>query len=136
MKGDKTKLLRGDGAEPEVFVVVAEILEVGDIKMSKGTFDDTTFDSPDGYEEVGAGQKKVDPIDFKVKYKKDATTAGLIRGDFESDDKVNYRIEWPDTPATTFTFAALVTGISMSTPKNENVTESFTFAPSGKPAWG
>ena len=137
MKGDKTKLLRGDGATPtENFVQVAEIIEFPDITLSKETYDDTTFDSEDGYEEVGSGQKKMEPLDLKVKYNKDAEIAKLVRADFESDDKVNYRIEWPDSPKTTLNFKGLVTKIVMSTPKNENVTESFTFAPSGKPTWG
>ena len=136
MKGNKTKLLRGDGAEPEVFTEVAEILEVGDIKVTRGIFDDTTFDSPDDYEEVSGGLKKFEPVDFKVKYKKDATIATLLRADIDKPNPINYRIEWPDTPATTLNFKALVTSISISTPKTENVTESFTFTPSGKPTWG
>jgi len=132
MKGDKTKLLRGDGADPEVFVEVAEILEVGDITISRETYDDTTFDSPDGYEEIGGGKKKVEPIDLKVKYKQDATTAALLRADMDSDTPTNYQIHWPDVPPTKKQIKALVTKVVMSTPQHENVTETFTFTPSGK----
>jgi predicted secreted protein len=132
MKGDKTKLLRGDGETPEVFTEVAEILEVGDITINRETYDDTTFDSPEGYEELGGGKKKVDPIDLKVKYNKGAAIAALLRGDIDSDEAVNYQIHWPDTPQTKKQIAAFVTKITMSTPQHESVTETFTFAPSGK----
>lgn len=132
MKGDKTKLLRGDGAEPEVFTEVAEILEIGDIKISRDmSVIPPTFGS-DGYEGAHAGAKKVDPIDIKVRYSKDEEIAALINGDFESDDPVNYQIHWPDSPQTKKQIALFVSGVTMTTPQYEDVTETFSFQPHGK----
>jgi predicted secreted protein len=133
MKGDKTKLLRGDSADPELFTEVAEITEIGDITISREmSSSKPTFDSEDGYETAIPGAKKVEPIDMKVKYKKDATTAALINSDFESDDPVNYQIHWPDNPQTKKQIPLFVNKISISTPQTEDVTESFTFTPNGK----
>jgi hypothetical protein len=133
MHGDKTKLLRGDGADPQVFTEVAEIVEVGDITINRDmSSSPPTFDSPDGYETAIPGAKKVEPIDLKVKYKKDADIAALLNSDIESDDPVDYQIHWPDTPQTKKQFSAFVSKISISTPQFEDVTERFTFTPSGK----
>lgn len=133
MQGDKTKLLRGDGAEPEVFTEVAEILEIGDISISRDmSASKPTFDSVDGYETAIPGAKKVDPIDLKVKYSKDAAVAALLNEDFESDLPVNYQIHWPDSPQTKKQMSAFVSKIVIATPQFEDVTESFTFTPNGK----
>jgi hypothetical protein len=133
MKGDKTKLLRGDGADPEVFTEVASIVDFGDLTISRAmNSSPPTFDSLDGYETVTPGAKKVEPLELKVKYEKDAAIAALIKADFESDDPVNYQIHWPDTPSTKKQMSAYVNQIVMATPQNEDVTESFTFTPTGK----
>tara|TARA_R110001583_G_scaffold21308_3_gene80875 strand:+ start:25036 stop:25452 length:417 start_codon:yes stop_codon:yes gene_type:complete len=133
MKGDKTKLLRGDGEAIEVFTEVAEILEFGDITITRDmTASPPTFDSADGYETAHAGAKKVEPIDLKVKYSKDAAIAALLNADFESDTPVNYQIHWPDSPQTKKQISAFVNKITLSTPQYEDVTESFTFTPNGK----
>jgi hypothetical protein len=135
MKGDKTKLLRGDGETSEVFVALAEIIDFGDIKLTKETFDDTTFDSPDSYTEIGSGQKKVEAFDLIVKYKKGAAVADLLRSDFDKDTTTNFRIEWNDDPQTVVQFKAFVTGVGKASPKNESVKQTFTFEPSGKLDW-
>ena len=133
MHGDKTKLLRGDGADPEVFVEVAEILEIGDITVTRDMASSPpTFDSPDNYETAIPGAKKVEPIELKVKYKKEAAIAAQINADFESDDPVNYQMHWPDNPQTKKQISAFVNKISISTPQFADVTESFTFTPNGK----
>jgi hypothetical protein len=133
MNGDKTQLLRGDGAEPQVFTPVAEILEIGDITITREMGSSKpAFDSPDGYETANPGSKKVEPIDFKVKYFKDAEVAKLINDDLESDLPVDYQIHWPDNPQTKKQLSLFVSKVSISTPQFEDVTESFTFTPNGK----
>jgi predicted secreted protein len=133
MHGDKTKLLRGDGAEIETFIEVAEILEIGDITITRDmSVSPPTFDSIDNYETAIPGAKKVEPIELKVKYTKDAAIAALINADFESDDPVNYQIHWPNDPQTKKQISVFVNKISISTPQFADVTESFTFTPNGK----
>ena len=133
MHGDKTKLLRGDGADPEVFTEVAEILDIGDLTITRDmTASKPTFDSPDGYETAIPGAKKVEPLEMKVKYKKGAAIAAQINADFESDKPVNYQIHWPDDPQTKKQMSAFVNKITIATPQFEDVTESFTFTPNGK----
>ena len=133
MKGDKTKLLRGDGQDPEVFTEVAEIVEIGEITVSReSTSSKPTFDSADGYETVIPGAKKVEPFDLTLKWNSAAVVAGLLNDDFESDDLGNYQIHWPDALATKKQFSAFVTKVSLATPQTEDMTESFTFTVSGK----
>lgn len=131
MKGNKTKLLRGDGAATEVFTEIASIIEFGDlVKTKEITSSAPTFDSEDGYETASSGAKKVEPIDLKVKYKKDAVIASLINDDFESEDPVNYQIHWPN--GVKKQLSLFVNQITIATPQFEDVTESFSFTPSGK----
>ena len=82
MKGDKTELQRATNADLTVFEKIADVLEFGDIKKSKETFDDTTFDDTDGYAKLASGEKKVEPFDLKIKYVNDATVARKLDDDF------------------------------------------------------
>ena len=132
MKGDKTELQRATNADLTVFEKIADVLEFGDIKKSKETFDDTTFDDTDGYAKLASGEKKVEPFDLKIKYVNDATVARKLDDDFESDEPHLYRLIVPTTPIKTKEFLAIISGTSLSLPRKENVTETVTFTPSGK----
>jgi len=132
MKGDKTKLLRGDGQDPQVFTEVAEIVEFGEITISRETTSSKpTFDSTDGYETVQVGAKKVEPFDLTLRWNSAALVAGLLSEDFESDVIGDYQIHWPDSLETKKQFSAFVTKVSIATPQDEDMTESFTFTVSG-----
>lgn len=133
--GHKTKFLRGDGGGPEIFAHTAEILEVGDITITRETVDDTTFDNLDGYETFIGALKNGGEFTLKVKYKKGSVNAAAFRADIDSDDPVNYQIVWPDADNTQLDFSALVTSVGIATPQKENMTQSFTFKISGKPSW-
>ncbi|NQY63977.1 MAG: hypothetical protein HRT38_09650 [Alteromonadaceae bacterium] len=140
-KGIGTKLRRGngkkgqDGQEEETFVDIAQILEMGDITLTRETTDTTTFDSVGGYEEFEGGLRSAGEVTIKVKYKKTDPTAILLRSDFDSDVPVNYQIAWPDAEHTMVTFLGLVTSYGIATPLKENITQSFTLKISGKPSW-
>ena len=130
-----TKLARGNGEDPEVFTPIAEILEIGDISLTRETTDNTTFDSVGGYEEFEGGLRSAGEVTIKVKYLKTDPTAILLRGDFDSDNKVNYQFQWSDADGTIMDFTGLVTSYGVATPLKESITQSFTFKISGKPAW-
>lgn len=133
--GHKTRFLRGDGAEVEIFVATAEVLEIGDITITRETVEDTTFDNDDGYETFVGALKNGGEFTLKVKYKKGSVNADAFVADVEIDDPVNYQIIWPDAGATQLDFSGLITSVGIATPQKENITQSFTFKVSGKPTW-
>lgn len=132
MKGDKTELQRATDADSAVFEKVADVLEFGDIKKSKETFDDTTFDDADGYARLGSGEKKIEPFDVKIKYVNDAVVARKLSDDFEKDEPHLYRLVVPTDPVKTKEFSAIISSTSLALPRKENITETVTIAPSGK----
>ncbi|NQY64012.1 MAG: outer capsid protein Hoc [Alteromonadaceae bacterium] len=140
-KGIGTKLRRGNGEAnkgkegKETFSDIAEILEMGDISLTRETIDTTTFDSEGGYEEFEGGLRSAGEVTIKVKYKKTDPTAVLLRSDFDADVPVNYQIAWPDADHTVVTFSGLVTNYGIATPLKESITQSFTIKISGKPKW-
>ena len=140
-KGIGTKLRRGNGEasngkeDKETFVDIAQILEMGDINLTRETTDTTTFDSEGGYEEFEGGLRSAGEVTIKVKYQKTDPTAVLLRRDFDSDVPVNYQIAWPDAEHTMVTFSGLVTSYGIATPLKESITQSFTLKISGKPSW-
>jgi len=128
--GVGTVFNRGDGESDEEFTAIAEINSISGPNLSRDTIDVTSLDSTGGYKEFIAGFRDGGEITLEMNF----TLAGYtdMKDDFESDDTVNYQIVLPDTGATTFDFAALVTALGVGIPNNDKVTCSVTIKISGQ----
>jgi hypothetical protein len=134
--GAGTKLQLGDGASPEVFSTIAEILSLKSSGKTIKTDDVTNLDSPvDGagliYEEFIATIASAGGIDFTYNYTPNATAQQTIRTAF--DGKVhNFKIvtsvdNTANSPVTkwAFSFAALVESIDgLDFPVDKKITGS------------
>ena len=103
-----TTLGRGDGASPESFTTVPNMISIGPTGQDRGLIDVTNLSSTareykkmikDGKEQTAKFQ--YDP--------KNAVQAGL-RADKDSENARNFRMTLTDSPPTTITFAAQVIG--------------------------
>lgn len=132
IKGYGSVFERGDGADPEVFAEVAEVVSITPPQLTKETVDATHLNSPDGYREFLAGMKDAGEVTFTMAYVANGTGQSDIRDDFEADDVVNYRITLPNDA--TWEFSGIVTGLAPSELSiEERVTEAVTIKVSGKP---
>ena len=136
MKGIGTEFRVGDGAGPEVFTAVAEVIEMPSYAPSREAHDDTTFDVPDGYKRFSPGSL-TDPgeMTLVLKYNPDDADHVALIDLIDSGALTNCQVYWPNTGGTavTETFAAFVTSTSKETPLDGNVTRSVTLKVSGKP---
>jgi predicted secreted protein len=122
---------RGDGTSSESFVAIAEVNSIEGPSMSADTIDVTSLDSIGGYREFITGFRDGGEVTLEMNFTRDGYIIMLT--DFEAGLNVNYQIVLPDTGATTFDFAGLVTALSMSVPTDDKVTASVTIKVDGQP---
>jgi hypothetical protein len=115
--GAGTSLNRGDGATPEVFTSVGEI--VGTLKgpsLTRDMKDATNMSSPNQREEVIPGILKTGTVDFDVSYVRgNVQHAGLV-ADIKNAVLRNFQLIFPDDPTNPVTFSAYVQKAELSVP--------------------
>ena len=131
-----TLLKMGDGASPEVFTTIAEVtgIEVG--KMSAKMLDMTNHSSEDGWAEKLPGILEAGQVSFDINFIPTATTHGLSAGllkMLQNRTLKNYRVTFPDSPATSWTFAGYVAEFHPSAPVDGKLSAKVTIELTGKP---
>ena len=129
--GVGTKFQRGNGSSStETFDDIAEVNSISGPNMSRDTIDVTSLDSSGGYREFIAGFRDGGEVTLEMNFS--LATYDLMKDDFEQSDTWNYRIILPDTGATQFDFAGLVTSLGIAVPMDDKVTSSVTIKVSGQ----
>lgn len=111
IRAQGTLLQIGDGGSPENFTTVAEVLDLEGPALATSTIDVTHQSSPGDYDEWIAGPKTGGNVTFEVNYNPQDGTHNASTGilaDFVSGVRRNWRMLFPDTPATQWSFAAIV----------------------------
>lgn len=125
----------GDGATPEVFTSIAEIVELTPPQMSRDEIDVTSHSSSDGYREFIAGLRDGGEVSFRANWlPTNAThdgTTGLLET-FNDNVTHNWKIILPNTLAT-ISFSGFLTAFEPDTPLEEQGQLSGTIKVSGKP---
>lgn len=125
---------RGDGASPESFTAVAEVISITPPQLSREEVDRTHLSSPDSYNEFIGGMRDGGTPTITMAFLPGDTTNADILSDFHDDasDTHNYQISYPD--GSTWEFAAFVSGYAAGEiANNERITAEVTFRISGKP---
>jgi len=134
--GYGVKLKRGNGADPEVFTEIAEV--IGDVSFtsSRDEIDLTSRQSADGYREKIGGFR-----DFTVSFEanhiptnatQDEST-GVLEG-FNSNANENFRIVYPDS-AGYYSLTGFLSSHEVTVPLEAQATLSCEIVGSGKPTW-
>jgi len=121
---------QGDGSSNESFDAVAEINSITGPSKTRDTIDVTSLDSAGGYKEFIASFRDAGEVTLNMNYTRDAYEA--MNTAFESDSSVNYQIVMPDTGATTYDFAAFVTGVPITIPLIDKITMDVTLKITGQ----
>ena len=131
MDGFGVQLQRGDGEEPEVFTAIADITNLSGPGLSRETLDDTSHGSPDGWMEFLGGLKDPGEVSADINYQ--PALHDVLVADFDDTAPRNNKIVFPDVPATTWSFPAIITGFEPETPYDDKAAAALTFKVSGKP---
>jgi len=134
--GYGTQLQIGDGGGPEVFTTIAEITNISGPGLSMDTADMTHHQSPGAWEEHVGTILRSGEVTFDLNYIPTHAThnasTGLIN-DMENRTLRNFKLIFPNAGATTWNFAALVTGFEPSAPHDDKLGASVTCKISGQP---
>jgi predicted secreted protein len=113
-------LKRGDGASAEAFTAVAEVRNITGPNMTRDQIDVTSLDSTSGYREYIGGFRDGGEVTLECNWTRDVYLQFLA--DFQNDTTSrNWQIVFPDTGATTFDFAAIVTALSNAIPADDKI---------------
>ncbi len=131
-----TLLKIGDGGGTEVFTAIAEVTKLSGPSLSLDTIDATHDASPGGFKECVAGLLDAGEVKFDVNYKPTETThnatAGLLR-DMVNKTKRNFKLVFPDSGSTTWSFSAFVTKFEPDAPVDGKLGASITLKITGQP---
>lgn len=126
-----TKLQRGDGATPtELFTDIAEVTNISGPGMSVDAVETTSHSSGGSREFIG-GLLDGGEVSIDINYV--PADHATLTTDFLSKDVRNYKIQFPSTPATTWSFKALMTNFEPSAPVDGQLTASVTLKVTGTP---
>ena len=136
--GINTALKLGDGGTPtEIFTRIAEVKSITGPSLAGDTVDVTNMDSVNAFREFIAGLRDGGEITFDINYLFANATHGSITGILQdwagtSPNKTrNYKITWPDTGQTTWSFAGIITAHDMAAPVDDVITASMTIKITG-----
>jgi predicted secreted protein len=108
-----TLLKIGDGGSPtETFTTIAEVQDISGPDLKLNTEEATSHSSTGGWKESVATILEAGDVTFEIGFVPTHAThsysAGLIK-DMVNRTKRNFKLVFPDTGATTWTFSAFVT---------------------------
>lgn len=129
-----TRLERGDGADPEVFTAIGNVVEIEGPEIERETIDVTAHDSANRWRDFIGGLVDAGEVTATVNY--DPSKHDSLVADFEDSEPRNYKMVFPTSPEVTWSFAAVLTGFSPSAPHDDKLSAELTWKVSGKPTIG
>ena len=133
LKSQGTTFGVGDAASPEVFTTIADVVTIEGPSLSAEAIPVTDLSSAraqyiDGLPDEGE-------VTLELNFIPGNTQHAALRTDLNAGTSKNYRITFTDSPATTWTFPALVTAApSPSSAVNDKLTGSVTLRLTGATA--
>jgi len=121
-RGAGASLAVGDGASPEVFTAIAEVIEYTGPEQTNDEFEVTHLGS--SAKEFLAALKDNGSSDFECHFKPSNTQHQGLFTDVAAGTVKNYKMTWSDpdsSPNPTITFAAFISNLSLNTPPNDSV---------------
>jgi predicted secreted protein len=126
-----TTLARESDSTPGTYIAIGNVTSLSPPGISRETLDVTAHDSPDGWMEFLGGLKDGGEVSFDVNY--DPAKHDDLLADFQADDPVNWKVTFPDTAATEWTFPGILTGFEPDAPYDDKLAASLTLKVAGKP---
>ena len=132
--GSGATLQLGNGASPQVYTTIAEVLRVGPIGSSNPEVDVTNLDST--AKEYIAGLADGNTVEFEMNWVAGNTQQQSLRTSQASGSTVNMKMVWPVSPETTAQFDLVLLDFSMGdTTPEAQVTATVSGRISGSIAW-
>ena len=118
---------------PDSWVTIAEVVSVTPPSLSRDAIDATHSTSPNKWREFIPGLRDGGEVTLEVNFIPAGIGTSTILATFTSDDKVFARINFPDSPVTTWEFQAFITAFEPDAPFDDKMSATVTFKLSGEP---
>ena len=123
-----TLIKRGDGATPENFVTIAEVVDITGPAMKVKAIDTTNHSSANAIAENVVGIIDMGVLKLTVNFMPDAPTqsyaAGLLMDLYQRNPR-NYQLVWPNVAHTTWLLPCYVTGFDPKAPVDGKLVADF-----------
>lgn len=129
--GMQVTLKKGDGADPEVFTAVAQIVNITPPQFGRETVDVTDRDSAGNVRQFLGHLKDYGEVSVSINY--DPALHNTWVTDADSDDPINYRFTYPGGQVQTA--ALLITSFAPDAPMDGALAATVGLKVSGKPTW-
>ena len=134
--GQGTLIQRGDGASPENFTTIAEVLSLQGPSLDSDQIDVTHQQSAARTRDYIQGLKDPGEVSFDLNYipgnaTQNATTG--ILNDYATGVSSNFRLRFPVTPAVDWVFAGFVKSFQPSSSVDEQLKASIVIKVTGNP---
>lgn len=124
----------GNGATPEVFTAVAEVIDIDGPSMTRDSIEVTSQDSTSGWREFISGWRDGDSLTVTANWLPTNATHDGTTGMFEhftDNENHNYQIVLPTAIGLTIGFAGHITGFPVNLPLEEQAQVEFEIKVSG-----
>lgn len=132
-----TLLQMGDGATPENFTTVAEVLDIIGFGYTRATHDVTSHSSTSGYEEmILSGVKRSKQFSVPHNLLPKDPTQDMVTGvlsKFDQGTKVNWRLTMPNAGNSRWAFAAYIMDFLERLPVDGPARGEVALKPTGVP---
>lgn len=121
-----TYLKKGNGASPEVFSTIGGVNDLPAIMSQKSAKEDTSIADDNRHYGYGIGEPP--SFTLTVYWNPADTQQAALETEHQNETESNYQVVCPDSPATTYSFTAIIT--SYSTPYggiDDFLQQDFTF---------
>lgn len=129
--GFGTLLKRGNGATTETFTTVAEVKSISGPSLSMETIDATHMESPNNYREWLPSFLDGGEVSFDLNFLPATAAQTGLTTDFAARTKRNWKIYWPNSGATKWSFSGYITGFTPSAATGDILAASCTIKVTG-----
>lgn len=130
-----TLLKMGDGASPEVFTTIPEVVRLSGPQIKFDLLDVTSHDSPGFFREFIAGLADGDVLAGHVNWRPSNTIHKSIRVAQYARTLENFKVVFPDTTDNTVSLSAFIQTWGPKADIGTVLVSDFNFKITGQPAW-
>lgn len=121
---------------PLDYETIAEVTNITPPNLARDAVDATHTASEEGWREFIPGLKDAGEVSIELNFVPGSDSTDLLMEAFNAAEPVTCKITFPDSPATEWTFAAIMTGFETEAPVDDKMTATATFKLTGKPTLG
>lgn len=130
-----TLLKVGDGASPEVFTTIPEVMKLQGPSVRFDLLDVSSHDTPNLFKEWIPGFADGENIGFEMNWRPSNTVHIVIRTSSYAATLKNYKVVYPDTPSNTVAAAGYVERFSPNADVGKQMTATGQVKITGAPTW-